>query len=119
MKVNNRHFGVFKSECERWADIYGMKGWRLEYALQEVDGGIAEFDMNLEAKAIFFSLATEAPEYYLTDKELMRLAFHEITESFINRLALLRVTDDIAEERHNIVNTLEKILYPKYRKKRV
>ena len=118
-KLDETHFEIFKEEFSYWVEIFGLKGWELKFWLTEVDDcSRAQCHTDQTGRVIIAVLgktwqATEPTEY-----EIRRSAFHECTELFlakINDISRARTitAPAIEEEIHNIIRTLENILWEK------
>lgn len=117
--LDETHFEVFKEEFEYWVEVYGLRGWEITYWLTEVDDQArAQCHSDQTGRVIVAVLgktwqATEPTEY-----EIRRSAFHECSELFlakINDIARSRTVTApaIEEEIHNIIRTLENIMWEK------
>lgn len=111
-----KQFQVFKKECVKWIRIFGMYGW--EYTFLHIDldndAGTCTWPDNPAQRQLTISLNTELPHYSMED--IKRVAFHEVMEAFFYRISFLGEArylqpEDIDEERHNIIRTLEKVIF--------
>jgi len=121
MKSTKAHFELFKSECERWIDIFGMKGYRFYYQHEDYENGAAYclYPENPESRCFRLGMAVDfqdSPSYALDDYHIKRNAFHEVMEAFLFRISHFANTRflqdcDIPDERHNIIHTLENVVF--------
>ena len=120
MKTTKKHFKIFKHECRRWIEIFGLKGWEFRYYHAKLGG--------FKNAACNYHLGDRHAEIYLfpklerikpTAEQIKLLAFHEICEVFIGPLfanagARFLMEHEIKESAHVIIITLQNILYSKY-----
>ena len=118
-----RQFKLFKKECDYWIKELGLQGWQVHYSHKD--------DENKELRAwiSFNKLADRQATISLskdwnpedpTDKIIQKCAFHEVLELLFRRFTVLaeyRCTtfDEIEEEKHNIIRTLENAVFDKLR----
>ena len=118
MKTTSANFALFKKQCLKWLDVFGLKGWE-PYFLHEPISNSGE---NVEACIVFSAKSRDATFYLntawnsqITDKAITRAAFHEVGELFLGKLSDLakaRYTRDeeIEEASHAIIRTLENVM---------
>jgi len=117
-KTTEKHFTLFKKHCQKWLDVFGLKGWE-PYFLHEP---ISSSDENVEACVIYDTKARSVTFYLstvwnaqITDKAIIRAAFHEVCELLLgklNELAKARFAreSEVEEANHVIIRTLENVL---------
>lgn len=114
MKTTKAHFDLFKKEFLRWVDKLGLKGWNFYFqhvAREKTNACILPPD-KLEVRNITVCLNTDVDEEEINMK---RLALHEALEVLLLRLSFIAACrfcqqEEIDEERHHIIMTLEKVL---------
>lgn len=112
-------FEIFKAECRRWVEIYGLKGWQLYFLHEERDGKIGGCDASLNGKNANIILGKKCIQKFYSTEEIKRTAFHEVTELLMcpvdaNARYRWAAECDIEEAIHSVIRTLENVLYPKY-----
>ena len=123
-KTTQKEFQFFIDECNRWAKILGLEEWRIEYKLGgNSDNSTASYITSWQARGCIVRLTADCLSGKATDKkerayEIQKVAFHEMVELSLYDLrsqALFTFRYSIVDEAtHKIVNTLEKVLFPKY-----
>lgn len=119
-KTTKKHFNLFVAECEKWIEIFGLKGWEFHYHHTKLDGfnnAASNYHLGDRYADIYFfpKLKRIKP----VAKQIKLLAFHEICEVFIGPLfvnanARYVARHEILESTHAIIVTLQNILYRKY-----
>lgn len=116
-KTTPEHFELFKQEAEKWIDFYGLKDWRFCFYHEEgLENSAASYGYNIQGRIVSIYLEPDWQHQEITEEQLKRSAFHEVTHILLARLremALNRVAFevDIDEEIHSIIRTLEKVLF--------
>lgn len=117
-KVTTAQFELFKKECLKWRDFFGLKDWELYFdhrALKNICGQVV---YNAVGCVATISLTTNWDELGVCDDEsVCRAAFHEICEILLCRLELMAEQRwnlaelDVREEAHRIIRTLENSVF--------
>lgn len=116
-ELDESHFEIFKDEFQYWCEVYGLKGWEVTFWFTEVeDGSRAQCHTDQTGRVIVAVLGKKWQATEPTEYEVRRSAFHEASELFlakINDIARARTitAPAIEEEIHNIIRTLENILW--------
>ena len=115
MKTTKKDFIIFKKECEKWIEIFGLKGWRVEFFHKKGKGARAQCHYHTTDRVLDFYFNTEWNSE-VTDKKIRTTAFHETCEGLLCRIRVLseyRFTTqlEIDEEIHSIIRTLENVLW--------
>ncbi|MBC8393391.1 MAG: hypothetical protein H8E17_12600 [Deltaproteobacteria bacterium] len=122
-KTSKKHFEIFKAECLKWIDIFGLKGYEFHYEHKAVgDGNVAECHRNSTSRTARLSLCKVWPERSmvpLNDDNIKTLAFEEVCHVFLYSLSSCAyarhiMDHEIGEAEHGIIKILQNILYPKY-----
>lgn len=114
MKTTRDQFELFKKECQKWINFFGLHGWAAYYRhiLLEPDVG-AMCEPNMNQRLVCFSLNLE-PD---TDSiDIKKMAFHEVDElrfTRIEELAKIRYISEgeLREEVHNLIRQDENLFY--------
>lgn len=111
-KTTLNHFAIFKKECERWIDRYGLKDWHIYFKHSEIEHEVcARAEADLENRLARITLNTEWEEVEPTRANLQSAAYHEVCHILLHRLtelALLRGNlAEIENEVHVIIRRLE------------
>jgi len=116
-KTTAKHFEIFKLECEKWIEVLGLKDWSVWYYH---GGGLADCLASIKAlvssRVISIFLAKDWGDNEITEFQLKKTAFHEVSHILLVKLECLgkaRTTFDseIDEEAHSIIRTLENTLF--------
>lgn len=113
--TTSKHFKLFKEECEKWLDFFGINGWEIHYFHKEGNTCYASYKYNLHNRVVSMSLYTNW-DIKPTDYELRKTAFHEACEVFLLRIRYIAGArcingSEIDEEIHSIIRTLENIVF--------
>lgn len=116
-KTTKKDFELFKKECLKWIKIFGLYSYETSFEHDVcVKGSVASCEMNINARWANLGLAKKPS---ISSKESIKLsAFHEVMEVFIGRLRVCALSrfvneDEIEEANHEIIRTLENVVYPK------
>lgn len=89
MKTTKHHFNVFKNECQRLIDRWGITGWNINFFVdEEMAGSHAEVSFDLEYKKAFFWFPKNWTDKYSdpTDEFIKQVALHEVTHFLAARM---------------------------------
>lgn len=106
-KTSAREFSRFKKEAQRLIQKLGLTGWRVVFEHSGDENGSMRADLQGRVAVLSFgSYAERIPE---------EVARHEVLELFLARFEILAksrfiLPDDIGEEKHAIIRTLENML---------
>jgi hypothetical protein len=120
MKTTSKHFEIFKKECEKWIKIFGLLGHRFYYQHENNENAgnciaYCAFPDNHEDRVFTLGLTKDLGlDYSIID--LKRSAFHEVMEAFLYRIRNIAgcryvAPEEIEDEIHNIIRTLENVLW--------
>ena len=119
-KTTAKHFEIFKVECQKWIEIFGIKSFEILYDhsdyLKNNKASTTSHSVNRWAT---LRLNITWDEYWeLTDDNVKRCAFHEVVElllaPLINCAESRYVSEnEIEEQSHVIIRTLENVLWEK------
>lgn len=115
-ELTDKDFAVFKDEFMRWVDILGMKGWEFLFKHIELIDARAQVMPGQTGRIVVICLNTIWEGQKVTEYELRRTGFHEALELFLSKITQLAhersvTEDDIEEETHNIIRTLENVIW--------
>ena len=112
MKTTEKDFELFKKECQKWVDYFGLHGWDIFYKHKQKEDcfGCIDYDTAKRNAVIYLSIEWE-DEYYSPEK-IRETAFHEICELLFARIKIINLNrfvgdDEMDEEIHNIIRILE------------
>lgn len=105
-------FETFKKEFMLWVDIFGLRGWRINFVFEELDSAYAYCKTNIVGRAATISLGKTLSQYDFDHFDLKRTAFHECGELLLSRIRALAnyrntTEDEISEEIHNLIRIME------------
>lgn len=126
MKTSKEDFELFKAECKKWVEFFGLKCWQISYlhlnsCNEENFEDIAWIEPNVETMSVIFFLNREwvDDKIFYCKEEVKLLAFHEVCELLLTKLDdLAGMRFNVTEERvrsttHEIIYTLENSVYEK------
>lgn len=110
-QTTQHHFELFRKTALHWIEYFGLKSWKVYFFHEAVDKeSRAQVSVNVEWRSASIILNKEwdsSPKKY----EIIQSAFHEICELLFWRLATMAYNrsnkDDINEETHVLIRTLE------------
>ena len=116
MKTTKKDFELFESECWKWIDFFGLKAWDIVIEHESAKGNRATCSYFVTNRSIVLNLATEFETDPITSERIKQDAFHEVCEILLCNIRTLAETrfihkDEIDEEVHAIIRTLENVLY--------
>lgn len=121
MKTTKKQFNEFKKECQKWIKTFGLLGWRFYFEHADEERGNAcayiTFPEHPEGRVFTIGLPVNI-DMELADIDIMRSAFHEVMEALLYKIRFLAKAryvqpEEIDEEIHNLVRTLESAVYCK------
>lgn len=111
-----KQFSIFKKECVKWIRIFGMYGWEYTFLHCDLDTDAATctWPSKSSDRQFALSLNKDLPNY--SEIDIKRTAFHEVMEAFLYKISFLCEArylqqEEIDDERHNIIRTLEKVIF--------
>jgi len=119
-KTTVKDFQLFKTECRKWIDVFGLKGWECYFRHEkEEDIYVARLSPNVENRTCTFFFAVDWGDSPLSELEIKKTAFHETMELFLTRFRHLALKRDIREaeileEDHHIIRILENVLFDSF-----
>ena len=98
--TTKKDFELFKAECKKWIQIFGLIGWEIHFEHGGTDDdSLAECATNQEGRWAILSLAKEwGAGDKRNEKWIKRRAFHEVDE-----LRFARVADIIRDLRSGLM----------------
>ena len=118
MKTTKHHFEIFQRECEKWIMRFGLLGWRFYYQHKDIEERQLAYclypdDPQDRVFTLGLTLNLEG-DYPMID--IKRTAFHEVMEAFLYKMKYLAQAryvqpEEIHEETHNLVRTLENVVW--------
>ena len=117
VKTTKKDFRLFKKECRKWIDYFGLKQWEVLY-FHEKCGGRSGFYTNISGGLCSIILNARFKNVYkITKKDIRIIAFHEVVEGllFAETRSLLFESGysrtKIDEVIHPIIRTLENTMF--------
>ena len=117
MRTTKKHFLIFRTECEKWIDMFGLKDWETTYVHEPIKD-LAKCTTSILARDLVFYFTTNWPKDEPFSEEIIRrTAFHEVVEGgLLGRLRILAKLrwvkeEEIDEEGHTVTRILENVLW--------
>lgn len=116
MKLSQKHFKLFRIECEKQLELLGLKRWKIYYQFKKLDDSFARSEWKYSGMVATISLATEFPKPFDNlEEQIKQTALHECLEILLAPLTSLaqdRTWDNLIfdKEIHSVIRTLEKLL---------
>ena len=114
-KTTKKDFEVFKKECWKWIDYFGLKGWDYNFTHGEsLEGSVASYTLQYAGRLVSFYLADDILQK-ISRRDIQQYAFHEVCHVLLQGLArhaYNMVQDDIVgEAAHKIIAILENTVF--------
>lgn len=116
--TTDEHFEIFKTECRKWVNILGLMGWEIFYSHKPVkESSRANASYHVMGRIATLNLEPVWKDSDVSsDDEIRRIAFHEVCEVLMARIAIIGKDryiseSEIDEEVHNVIRTLENVLW--------
>lgn len=120
-KTTKQQFKVFKDECKKWIERFGLKGWRVEYCHEETDSNdranITYYTSGRSAVINLSAVWGKNRTASISDSIIKQAAFHEVCELLLARLEMMAKEEignskyAIEEEVHNLIRILENTVW--------
>ncbi len=80
-KTSDKHFRLFKHECEKWVNRFELHEWTVSYEWKPLQGADAEYNASYQGRCVVIALSKEIEPFEKTmEDEIREVAFHEICE---------------------------------------
>ena len=115
-KTTKKHFEIFKKECEKWIEYFGLKDWDIHYAHREDADNLGTCGYNMVSCHATISLTINWDDDEPTTVAVKKIAFHEVSELLLARLVSVAHTrsatgHDIEEATHGIIRRMENSVF--------
>lgn len=120
MKTTKKDFELFVSECKKWIERFGLKGWAVYYDHADTKNDFANVLVSdgLDDRVVTLTFNTNWQDYPDRTKEeqIKKTAFHEIREIFYWRIRFIAGAryvqpEEIREEIHNLIRIDENTIF--------
>jgi hypothetical protein len=116
LKTTKRHFEIFKKECKKWIEIFGLKEWSYYFFHDNWDEkNRASVIYNVVKRTVSINLETKwnTPP---TVNDIKITAFHEVCEVLLGPIYLIAESrsfdsSDLDSQCHSIIRRLENSLF--------
>ena len=115
-KPTKKQFEIYKKECEKWIEIFGLKDWEIFFDYEDVDGSPASLTFHCINRIAIFHFGPKQEKSGLNNQQIKRNAFHEVCELLLCRLRDMTeqryglTKGDIDEEIHIVIGRLQKAI---------
>ena len=124
-KTTVKQFDLFRSECLKWIDIFGLKDYEIHFEHSDKatgNGNVAYCIRDCNGRVARLSLCQTWNDNYivrLSDESIKLAAFEEVCHIFLYSLsscanARFVMEHEINEAEHGLIRVLQSVLYPKY-----
>lgn len=116
MKLTQKHFQLFRTECDKNLDLLGLKSWKVYYQFKPLKDAFGNAQWSYSGRVATITLATDFPKPFDNlEQQIKETALHECLEILLSPLTSLaqdRTFDqvDFNKEVHSIIRTLEKVV---------
>ena len=114
VELTEKDLEIYKTEFLFWVDIFGLRGWSFYFKLDDLKGNYGDILYSMVGRTSTVRLNKKMEKELYSIEQVKQTAFHECCELFLGRLVSLAeyrytTADEIEEETHNIIRTLEYI----------
>ena len=117
MKLTNKDFELFKSECQKWIKKFELSDWNIKFLMEPMDNTYGMCKANYGASNVIIKIASNFPSGYNLSKreKIKETALHECLELLLMPVEVLagdRGWDEVefTHQTHRIINKLMNIL---------
>lgn len=120
MKTTKKQYEIFKTECQKWIDYFGLKNWQVYYRHTKIEGARAQASFNCVGGIVTLTLNTDWNELsrdFVCDENVRKSAFHEVCEIMFGRMDDMvgqrfgLIEEDVTEEIHRLIRILENTIF--------
>ena len=120
VNVTKENFELFKKECTKWINYFGLKDWQVHYTHAKIERSRAQCCFNCVGRIATMTLNTKWDEInkdFVNDNNIKKTAFHEVCELMLGRLNDMvsqryELSElDVEEEIHRIIRILENTVF--------
>jgi len=118
MKTTKKHFEIFKKECQKWIDFFGLSEYGIEFFHGEVDecrGSTTDYEHDMR-----IDLHLSAKLLNPSREMIAKTAFHEVCEALLMRLRRLGDIycshEIVNKEVHAVIHKLENSVFKSIKK---
>ncbi|MDY6857232.1 MAG: hypothetical protein SWO11_21525 [Thermodesulfobacteriota bacterium] len=117
MKTTKKDFEIFKEECEKWIEKFGLKDWEVKYSHKFLDNKrAAEIVYNIAGRLATITFPASIDKADKTEDYIRSAAFEEICHLLLaptynmmdKRYGLTE--EEVNMEEHRIIRILENVL---------
>lgn len=112
--TSKEDFELFKAGARRWLKYFGLMGWAVDFAHEDMEGCGAHVRYSVKDRSALMDLNTDLREPP-TRELLDRLAFHEVCELMLARVYFIgldaEVEDALGEAQHEVIRILENVVW--------
>lgn len=117
-KTTEKDFKLFRKECEKWLNFFGLTDWSVyyEHASHDGSGRDAYTEHTSGDKTATIGLYVDWLDLKPTDNILRQTAFHEVCEILLSEIAQMCMDryireQDIHTATHSIIHRLENSVF--------
>ncbi|WP_304048942.1 hypothetical protein [Desulfovibrio piger] len=118
-QLDNQAFALFKSECQKWIDLLGLKDWSVNFAFEHLESSRAECLVNWTGKSCTIVLG-KFPKDDMEIDDVRKSAFHEVCELLLTDMEFTALDEAIPHDerkvltevaRHGVIRRLENSVF--------
>ena len=116
MKTTRANFTLFKKECKKYIDLFGLNNWEVIYRHEALGDARATCTFDSVGKVVVLSLTTDFDKVEDLEFEIKKCAYHECLELLLAPLCDMASSrdwnfDNWMSESHSIIRTLENVYF--------
>lgn len=115
-ETTNKDFTLFKRECRKWINFFGLKEWHITYEHCDMKDANASVNWSVSACTARVKLAYSWDKEVYNNDEIKKSAFHEICHLLLARMfaicnARYVTYDELEESNHQVIRVLENTVF--------
>ena len=116
MRLTQKHFQLFKTECEKQLERLGLKSWKVYYEFKSLKDAFANTQWKYSGRVATITLAIDFPKPFNNlEAQIKQTALHECLEVLLASVSSMAGDRhyeqiDFDKEIHTVIRTLEKLL---------
>jgi hypothetical protein len=116
MKLTQKHYKLFRLECEKRLEQLGLKSWKVYYQFKPLKNVFGEAFWDYAGMVATINLNTNfVKPFDNLEQQIKETALHECLEIFLGGISYMAgrrdyIQSDFDKEIHSVIRTLEKLL---------
>lgn len=114
-KTTEEHQKIFKNEVEKWINYFGLKSWKIDFGVDDLNDANSTVQFKDFAGVAKFTLTSTWDEEP-SEELIKRIAFHEVFHLLLGKIDALAMTrflnaEELNKELHAVIRTMENTIF--------